>query len=68
MLGVSVINIGSRQNKRQRAANVIDCGYSQREIESSIKIQIEKGHYEPEYIYGDGFAEKKLHKYYQIVN
>ena len=60
MLGVPVINIGSRQNKRQRAKNVIDCDYVEKDIEDSIKTQINKGHFKSESIYGDGFAGKRI--------
>lgn len=60
MLGVPVINIGSRQNRRQRANNVIDCDYVEKEIKDSIKKQIKAGHYESECIYGDGFAGKRI--------
>ncbi len=60
MLGVPVVNIGSRQNRRQRAKNVTDCDYIELEITSAILAQIDRGHFESEYIYGDGFAGKKI--------
>ena len=60
MLGVPVVNIGSRQNKRLRASNVIDCNYSHKEIKDCINFQLENGHYLSEYIYGDGFSGKKI--------
>jgi len=60
MLGVPVVNIGSRQNKRQRAKNVIDCDYIEGDIAEAIKTQIDRGHFTPEYIYGDGFSGKKI--------
>lgn len=59
-LGIPVVNIGSRQNGRQRAKSVIDCGYNQEEIKNAIKKHLEHGHYESEFIYGDGYAGKKI--------
>lgn len=60
MLGVPVVNIGSRQNKRQRAKNVTDCDYIEEDITDAIKAQIDRGHFESECIYGDGFAGKRI--------
>jgi len=59
-LGVPVINIGSRQNARERGKNVIDCEYSQEEIEVAVKKHIKHGSYKSEYLYGDGQAGKKI--------
>lgn len=59
-LGIPVVNIGTRQNKRQRAKSVIDCDYSKDEIIKAIKKHLENGHYTPEYIYGDGTAGKQI--------
>ncbi len=55
-----MVNIGSRQNGRQRAKSVIDCGYNQEEIKNAIQRHLEHGHYESEFIYGDGTAGKKI--------
>lgn len=59
-LGIPVVNIGSRQNGRQRAKSVIDCGYNQQEIKKAIEKHIEHGHYDSEFIYGDGYAGQKI--------
>ena len=59
-LGVPVVNVGSRQRGRQRAKNVIDCGYDKVEIKKAININFSNGHHEPEFIYGDGTAGKKI--------
>lgn len=59
-LGIPVVNIGSRQNGRQRGVGVIDCGHSKKEIKSSIKKQLKVGRYDQESIYGDGNAGKKI--------
>jgi UDP-hydrolysing UDP-N-acetyl-D-glucosamine 2-epimerase len=59
-LGVPVVNIGDRQNRRQRAKNVIDCKYSQPDIICAILKHLEHGRYNSEYLYGDGYAGKKI--------
>lgn len=55
-LGVSVINIGSRQNRRDRGGNSVDVDYSQEQIEAAIVAAIEKGRTHSSSIYGDGKA------------
>lgn len=59
-LGIPVVNIGSRQNGRQRAKSVIDCGYDKEEIKTAIEKHISHGHYDSEFIYGDGYAGQKI--------
>jgi UDP-hydrolysing UDP-N-acetyl-D-glucosamine 2-epimerase len=59
-LGVPVVNIGSRQNARRRGENVIDCDYDTNEIIQAVKRHLEHGHYAPSYIYGDGYAGKRI--------
>lgn len=59
-LGIPVVNIGTRQNGRQRAKSVIDCMYEKDEIKNSINKHIEHGHYKSEFIYGDGYAGEKI--------
>jgi len=59
-LGVPVVNIGTRQHGRKRGKNVIDCDYDKIKIIEAIKKQIEHGHYESEFIYGDGYAGDKI--------
>jgi UDP-hydrolysing UDP-N-acetyl-D-glucosamine 2-epimerase len=59
-LGVPAVNIGTRQKGRERGKNVIDVDYNKDEIKQAILKQIEHGKYEPEYIYGDGKAGKRI--------
>lgn len=59
-LGIPVVNIGSRQNGRQRAKNVIDCGYNKEDIKNAIEKHLEHGHYDSEFIYGNGYAGQKI--------
>jgi len=59
-LGIPVVNIGSRQNGRKRANSVIDCNYKASEIIDAINIHLDHGGYDPEFIYGDGYAGEKI--------
>ena len=61
-LGVPVVNIGTRQNRRLRGQNVLDVDYTQNDIEKSILAQIENGFYESEMLFGDGNAGQKIAK------
>ena len=59
-IGTPVINIGSRQDMRERGNNVIDVSHSQDDIFSALKKQIDHGRYESQPIYGDGSAGIKI--------
>ena len=59
-IGTPVVNIGSRQNKRERGINVIDVEYDKNEIKNAIITQINHGKYKQDSIYGDGNAGKKI--------
>jgi UDP-hydrolysing UDP-N-acetyl-D-glucosamine 2-epimerase len=59
-LGTPSVNIGSRQNGRQRGPNVRDVEYSARKIVSAIRLQLKVGEYVPNDLYGDGFASEKI--------
>jgi len=59
-LGVPVVNIGTRQNHRERGENVIDVNYSRDEIREAIKKQIAHGKYPSNHLYGDGRAGEKI--------
>lgn len=61
-LGVPVINIGSRQNGRDRGPNVIDVDYKSDQLKAAIYNQISRGKYDASYIYGDGYAGEKIAK------
>ena len=61
-LGTPTVNIGSRQNGRARGRNVIDVGYNKAEILKAVKYQIKHGPYEPDRLYGDGYAAEKIVK------
>lgn len=55
-LGVPVINIGSRQNGRERGNNVIDVDYNAQEIEVAIHTQLKGERPIPSEVYGNGRA------------
>ncbi len=59
-LGVPVVNIGSRQNRRDRGGNSIDVPYSQEKIEAAILAAVEKGKSRSSSIYGDGKAGTQI--------
>jgi UDP-N-acetylglucosamine 2-epimerase len=59
-LGVPSVNIGTRQQGRERAHNVIDVGYDAGEIERAVRIQIQHGRYERSTLFGDGSAGSKI--------
>ncbi len=67
-LGTPAVNIGSRQNGRDRAPNVIDVDYDSFEINKAIQAQIKHGRYESSEIFGDGFAGRKMAEVLASVN
>lgn len=59
-LGVPVVNIGSRQNKRDRGRNVIDVGYDKSAIAQAVSILINQSNRERSLIYGGGNAGSNI--------
>jgi len=59
-IGTPAVNIGTRQEGRERGANVVDVGYDRREIAAAVRQQIDHGRYESEPIYGDGHAGERI--------
>lgn len=55
-LGIPVVNIGDRQQGRERGANVRDAGWSASAIGTAIREQIAHGHYRRNDLYGDGHS------------
>jgi len=55
-LGVPVINVGTRQNKRQRGNNIIDVGYSKIEIKEAINHWLTAPKPTQSAVYGGGNA------------
>jgi GDP/UDP-N,N'-diacetylbacillosamine 2-epimerase (hydrolysing) len=59
-LGTPTVNIGTRQNGRERGKNVLDVGYNRTEILNAVMRQLKHGPYEPDHLYGDGYAAEKI--------
>jgi len=59
-LGSPAVNVGTRQNGRERGENVIDVNYCAEEIENAIRKQLSNGYYEPDHLYGDGNAAVRI--------
>jgi UDP-hydrolysing UDP-N-acetyl-D-glucosamine 2-epimerase len=61
-LGTPVVNIGSRQDMRERGENVIDVDYSCKSITAAIDKQLTQGSFGHQPIYGDGTAGFQIAK------
>jgi len=59
-MGVPVVNIGDRQNNRERGNNVIDVDYNNQNILDAIEYQIKTKKYPSNYLYGDGDAGRHI--------
>jgi UDP-hydrolysing UDP-N-acetyl-D-glucosamine 2-epimerase len=59
-IGTPAVNIGSRQNMRERGQNIIDVSCTKEKILEALQSQIRHGSYPSEKIYGDGSAGKKI--------
>jgi len=59
-LGVPVVNIGSRQHRRQRGENVIDVGYEKEAIKKAIQTHLQNGSVPGSDIYGTGDSGKNI--------
>lgn len=55
-LGVPAVNIGNRQNGRDRGRNILDVGYDRVAIGEAIERQYPLGERQCDLIYGDGTA------------
>jgi UDP-hydrolysing UDP-N-acetyl-D-glucosamine 2-epimerase len=67
-IGTPAVNIGSRQDMRQRGSNVIDADHDREEIAEAIKKQVAHGRYPSEPIYGDGHAGERIADVLTYVN
>lgn len=59
-LGVPAVNIGSRQQGRERAGNVIDVPHDSVAIANAITRQLEHGQFSKSLLYGDGTAGRQI--------
>lgn len=61
-LGVPVINIGSRQNGRDRGLNVTDVDYNRVEIRNALDVILKNGKIPTSQVYGGGIAGENIAK------
>jgi len=59
-LGIPVVNIGTRQDGRDRGLNVIDVDYDRSLIKDAILKHINHGRYPTDHIYGGGNAGQNI--------
>ncbi len=60
--GTPVVNIGTRQNGREKGNNVINVKHDKDEIKKAVLRCIRHGKYPPQYIYGKGNSAQKITK------
>jgi GDP/UDP-N,N'-diacetylbacillosamine 2-epimerase (hydrolysing) len=59
-VGTPVVNVGSRQNARERNANTRDCACTQDAIRTALQQQLAHGPYPSANRYGDGSAGQRI--------
>ncbi|WP_034261578.1 UDP-N-acetylglucosamine 2-epimerase [Altibacter lentus] len=59
-LGVPVVNIGTRQNRRLRGTNVIDVAYDEASIKDAIRSQMKNPRNSRSAVYGNGNSGQKI--------
>jgi UDP-hydrolysing UDP-N-acetyl-D-glucosamine 2-epimerase len=59
-LGVPAVNIGSRQDKRERGRNVIDVGHDRAAIAEAVREHGRRGRPPRDSLYGDGRAGERI--------
>jgi UDP-hydrolysing UDP-N-acetyl-D-glucosamine 2-epimerase len=59
-IGTPAVNVGPRQEGRDRGSNVVDVDYDAGQIADAIRSQMAHGPYEMEPIYGDGHAGERI--------
>lgn len=60
IFGTPVVNIGSRQNLRERNANITDVGVEREDISTAISAALGRGRYPASNVYGDGRAGERI--------
>lgn len=58
--GIPVINVGSRQEGRERSGNVLDVGHSSAELVTAITASLARGRQPLVNVYGDGHAGERI--------
>ena len=58
--GTPVVNIGSRQNLRQRNANIFDCSVRRTDLDSALARALASPRFDGYNVYGDGKAGARI--------
>ena len=67
-IGTPVVNIGSRQNSRERSENVLNVRFDKKEIIKAIMKQSKREKFKSSNIYGDGHAALKIINFLKNLN
>jgi UDP-hydrolysing UDP-N-acetyl-D-glucosamine 2-epimerase len=59
-IGTPAVNVGPRQEGRDRGSNVVDVAYEKAPIADAVRAQMANGRYPMEPIYGDGHAGERI--------
>jgi UDP-N-acetylglucosamine 2-epimerase len=59
-IGTPAVNVGSRQDMRERGRNVLNANHDATAIAGAIRRQLDHGAYAPDPIYGDGTAGERI--------
>ncbi len=59
-LAVPAVNIGTRQQGRERGGNVVDVGHDRAEITAAIREHRRRGRPSADHLYGDGQAGRRI--------
>ncbi len=59
-IGTPAVNIGTRQERRQRGDNIIDVPHDRAAMGAAIRAQLDHGRYPSNPIYGDGQAGQRI--------
>ncbi len=67
-LGVPAVNVGSRQQGRERGPNVIDVDHDRAAISEAIRAHVRRGKAPADHLYGDGRAGARIADCLATVN
>ena len=59
-MGIPSVNVGLRQNNREKYLNVKDSDFDVKKLKKFILLQFKKGRYKKSNLYGTGNAGKKI--------
>jgi UDP-hydrolysing UDP-N-acetyl-D-glucosamine 2-epimerase len=59
-LGTPAVNVGTRQQGRERGPNVMDAGYDAAAIRAAVEAQLAHGRYPRSTLFGDGRAGERI--------